>query len=96
MRKERYAYRVERAELQEEAKKSLQQILCGFTCMEEDRFFSLEAAPLSLNDRVVFEKVGAYTMGLSPQFIEAYPAVYATDNEKDYVLVREKKDLPTN
>ena len=33
-------------------------ILCGFTCMEDDRFFSLEDSQVSVGDRVVFLKVG--------------------------------------
>ena len=49
--------------------------------MENDRFFS-DNKLLSIGDRVVFEKVGAYTMGLSPQFIEFYPQVYVINGKK--------------
>ncbi len=65
------------------------QILCGFTCMEDDRFFSIENGLVSIGDNVVFHKVGAYTMGLSPQFIEFYPAVYRVSNDK-VDLIRRK------
>lgn len=64
-------------------------ILCGFTCMEDDRFFSIKNQQLSIGDKVVFMKVGAYTMGLSPQFIEFHPPIYRfTDGELD--IVRKK------
>lgn len=65
------------------------QILCGFTCMESDRFFTLNDNALSINDYVIFEKVGAYTIGLAPQFIEFYPAIYAINNDK-LILVQPK------
>ena len=63
--------------------------LCGFTCMEDDRFFSLTDSQIALGDNVVFHKVGAYTMGLSPQFIEFYPLVYSVSG--DSVKVVRKK-----
>lgn len=46
---------------------------------------------LELDDRIVFHKVGAYTLCLQPMFIEHLPAVYArTDDE--LTLVRKKWD----
>lgn len=71
----------------------VEQILCGFTCMENDRFFHYEGPALCEGDMVFFEKVGAYTMGLSPQFIEAYPTVYVEDGKR-LELVRKKQQLP--
>ena len=88
MRKSEYTYRVERKK-EKHCAKPIKQILCGFTCMEGDRFFELNGCPLAESDVVIFEKVGAYTMGLSPQFIEFYPAVYA-EIEGNLVLVRAK------
>ena len=58
--------------------------------MEGDRFFKLEDASLEVGDTVVFEKVGAYTMGLAPQFIEFYPAVFA-ERAEGITIVRDKK-----
>lgn len=53
------------------------QIIAGFTCMEDDRLFVLEEYPqLSIGDKVIYEKVGAYTMCLSPLFIKFFPTVY--------------------
>lgn len=62
--------------------------LCGFTCMEDDRFFSFDKQ-IDIGDNVIFHKVGAYTMGLSPQFIEFYPQVYKVYNE-EVDIVRKK------
>lgn len=73
--------------------RSIKQIICGFTCMENDRFFEVDSIPLQVGDKVVFEKVGAYTMGLSPQFIEGYPAVYA-EQDGEYIVARNKQELP--
>ncbi len=87
MRKSTYTYRVEYADA--DVRESGRQIIGGFTCMEGDRFFTREGELLRVGDRLVFEKVGAYTMGMSPQFIEFYPTVYAKDGE-DIVIVREK------
>ncbi len=65
------------------------QIICGFTCMEGDRFFKYNGPKLEEGDKIIYKKVGAYTMGLSPQFIEFYPAVYVNDGT-DVFKVREK------
>ncbi len=58
-------------------------MVCGFTCMENDRLFEYrDALALKPGDRIVYEKVGAYTMCLSPLFIGYYPAVYLEENGK--------------
>ena len=88
MRKKGYTFHIER-EKSFVGTKNVQQILCGFTCMEGDRFFELNDQALEVGDRVIFEKVGAYTMGLSPQFIEFYPPVYAEKNGQ-IILARKK------
>lgn len=59
-----------------------EQIISGFTCMEDDRLMKLTDAPaLERNDRIVFYKVGAYTMSYQSMFIEYLPAVYVRDGE---------------
>ena len=56
------------------------QIVSGFTCMEHDRLFTLNnAEELLPGDQIVYHKVGAYTMCLSPLFIKWFPDVYVTD-----------------
>jgi len=91
MRKSSYTFHIE---TKNNNKQFLsEQILCGFTCMENDRFFHYSGTQLEEGDHVVFEKVGAYTMGLSPQFIEAYPRVYVDDGGI-IEIIRNKQILP--
>lgn len=57
------------------------QIICGYTCMEHDRLFVAEHAPeLQVGDRIIYRKVGAYTMCLTPLFIRYFPDVYVFEN----------------
>lgn len=57
------------------------QSVCGYTCMEHDRLFLLKNAPeLKVGDRIVYEKVGGYTMCLSPLFIKFFPAVWVEED----------------
>ncbi|MCR4639492.1 pyridoxal-dependent decarboxylase [Ruminococcus sp.] len=59
------------------------QIISGFTCMEHDRLFELnDHEELMCGDKIVYDKVGAYTMCLTPLFIKYFPDVYVTDGEK--------------
>lgn len=65
-----------------------EQIVGGFTCMEDDRLTKLKDAPeLRTGDRIVFYKVGGYTMCYQSMFIEYLPAVYAR-TEDSLVQVR--------
>ncbi len=58
------------------------QIVSGFTCMEHDRLFELSnELEILTNDQIVYHKVGAYTMCLSPLFIKWFPAVYVKEGE---------------
>lgn len=53
------------------------QIICGYTCMEHDRLFVSENEPeLTIGDKIIYHKVGAYTMCLTPLFIKYFPDVY--------------------
>lgn len=88
MRKKNYSFHIKKKKIIDR-ERTVPQILCGFTCMEGDRFFELRDQMLEVGDKVIFRKVGAYTMGLSPQFIEFYPSVYAERKGK-IMLVREK------
>ena len=82
MRKSEYSYEIKRNKNIELNNKEINQIICGFTCMENDRFFKIDDKSLNVNDNIIFKKVGAYTMGLSPQFIEFYPIVYVLNNNR--------------
>ena len=68
----------------------LRQVICGFTCMEHDRLFEIaDSEELAAGDRIIYHKVGAYTMCLSPLFIKMFPDIYVKD--KDTMrIVREK------
>lgn len=65
------------------------QVICGYTCMEHDRLFELfEDKELLVGDTITYNKVGAYTMCLTPLFIKYFPNVYVKDRN-EYELVRE-------
>ncbi len=61
--------------------KKEKQVICGFTCMEHDRLFVLNNGnELAVGDKIIYHKVGAYTMCLSPLFIKYFPVVKLNDN----------------
>lgn len=67
-----------------------EQIVSGCTCLEYDRLFTLSEKPLlSVDDRIYYRNVGAYTMCLSPMFIRYIPNIYLK-KDGEYTLVREK------
>lgn len=56
------------------------QVIAGFTCMEHDRLYIEYNQPeIKPGDNIIFKKVGAYTMCLSPLFIKFFPSVYVDD-----------------
>lgn len=66
------------------------QIIGGFTCMDIDRLMVLyNENEFLVNDKIIFEKTGAYTMSLNPLFIDYFPYVYVFD-DNSYECVREK------
>ena len=61
------------------------QIICGFTCMEHDRLFEVKEEDEVLpGDQIIYHKVGAYTMCLSPLFIKWFPDVYVKEEDRVY------------
>jgi diaminopimelate decarboxylase len=57
------------------------QIISGFTCIEKDRMAIVNNEnELNIDDYILFHNTGAYSMALSPLFIQYYPAVYAMVN----------------
>lgn len=73
----------------EQSKQLTKQVICGYTCMEHDRLFEADHEPeLHIGDRIIYEKVGAYTMCLTPLFIRYFPEVYVESQGK-YTRVRE-------
>lgn len=64
------------------------QVICGYTCMEHDRLYEAVDEPELLpGDRIIYEKVGAYTMCLTPLFIKYFPDVYLMDGN-EFIKVR--------
>ena len=56
--------------------------------MEHDRLFDLcDQQEVKIGDEIIYNKVGAYTMCLTPLFISYFPDVY-TEKEEKLELVR--------
>lgn len=91
MHKENYFYSILPLKSDQNKEVSGQQSLVGFTCMENDRFFKLHNQPkLRVGDRIVFHKMGAYTLTLAPLFISYFPPVYMLNNKNEIVCARPK------
>ncbi|MCU4295657.1 hypothetical protein D3I60_00920 [Brevibacterium permense] len=71
-----------------------EQVIAGFTCMEDDRLLVLNDHPtLCEGDRIVFRKVGAYTMAYRSSFIEYPPAVYLRHDDGLLSLIRPRGEV---
>ena len=70
----------------------LPQVVSGLTCLEYDRMFTIPAGESKLNigDRVIFHRVGAYTMSLTPLFIHYFPTIYLKDSKGHLFVIREE------
>lgn len=56
--------------------------------MEHDRLYeAIDEEELLVGDKVIYDKVGAYTMCLTPLFIKYFPDVYVEENN-ELTLVR--------
>lgn len=67
------------------------QIVVGFTCLEYDNIMSIENKPeIRIGDIFRFDKLGAYTISLSPLFITYFPSVYVRENDGSMLCVRKK------
>ena len=85
MTKNNYAFEVRRQNIGEVMKK---QVISGYTCMEHDRLFVLcNQEEIHVGDEIIYNKVGAYTMCLTPLFISYFPDVYV-ENNGEYKIVR--------
>ena len=81
MTKSGYFHEIERSD--ENRMIVTRQVISGFTCMEHDRIFELrESKELKPGDRIIYHKVGAYTMCLSPLFIKWFPEVYVKQSDR--------------
>lgn len=65
------------------------QVVSGFTCIEKDRMAIInEENELNIGDYILFHNTGAYSMALSPLFIQYYPYVYVEQDNN--ILVARK------
>lgn len=63
------------------------QIICGYTCMDHDRIMTLEnERALSPGDKIIYQRVGAYTMTFGGAFIRYLPEVYAESSSGIYCV----------
>lgn len=77
--KKRYMYSLETQKETEINK----QIICGYTCMDHDRLMVIKnEKELSIGDKLIYHRVGAYTMTFGGMFICYYPDVYVSDSER--------------
>ena len=72
--------------------KNYKTIICGFSCMERDRFKLDKNLDLSTGDYIIFKNLGAYTMTFIPNFIFGNPRVYVKENNK-LRLISKKRSL---
>ncbi|MBI4856828.1 MAG: pyridoxal-dependent decarboxylase [Acetobacterium woodii] len=80
MRKSAYSFNV--STHQTVRKINPKQIICGFSCMDLDRLMILNNSHvLDVNDRIMFNMVGSYTMSLNPLFVNFFPPVYIKDGD---------------
>jgi diaminopimelate decarboxylase len=68
-------------------------IVSGNTCMEVDIISSNYNADLCVGDYLVISNVGAYTVVLTPPFINTAPAIIAIDKNMNLFTARETETL---
>lgn len=74
----------------EKQNKLPRQVVSGYSCIEMDRFLDLQDEnELSVGDEITIHNTGAYSMVLSPLFIEYFPSVVVRDGD-NYTVAREK------
>lgn len=65
------------------------QIICGYTCMDHDRIMVLEnEKELKKNDKIIYHKVGNYTVTMGGMFIKTLPDVYVKTVEEKIEKIR--------
>ncbi|MEH7251325.1 hypothetical protein V7111_04295 [Neobacillus niacini] len=67
--------------------------IVGYTCLEKDYLaHNFNDKIPQINDYIIFENVGAYTIVFNPSFIKEKPAIIANDNNEIFV-VRKKETI---
>ncbi|WP_276880752.1 diaminopimelate decarboxylase [Anaerococcus tetradius] len=58
------------------------QIICGYTCMDHDRLMTIyNDKKLECGDKIIYHRVGAYSVTFGGMFISYYPDVYIKKSE---------------
>lgn len=85
--KSRYMYSLE----SESSEKNPRQVICGYTCMDHDRLMVLkDEKQLDVGDRIVYHRVGAYSVTFGGMFIRYLPDVYVECCDGKFVQVRKR------
>lgn len=59
------------------------QIICGYTCMDHDRLMTIENQnELSVGDKIIYHRVGAYSITFGGMFINYHPEVYVQNGDE--------------
>ncbi len=81
-------YRIERLTNRDNKEK---QIICGFTCMENDRLFTIiNEKEIAIGDYIIIEKVGSYSLNFIPFFIKGLPNIYIKEKNKIHLTYKNK------
>lgn len=71
-------------------KQQQKQVICGYSCMENDRIMECNIPVLSAGDKIKYNIVGSYTMCFNSCFISCLPRVYSKKENGEFCIVREK------
>lgn len=83
--KSRYMYTVDSKSKEKVSK----QVICGYTCMDHDRLMVLnDEKQLGIGDRIIYHRVGAYSVTFGGMFIRYLPNVYVKHCDGKYEKVR--------
>lgn len=84
--KKMYSHRIEMNN--DNREKVQKQTICGYTCMDHDRLMTLfNENSLSVGDKIIYEKVGSYSVTFGGPFIRYLPKVYVKEGN-DIILSR--------
>lgn len=85
--KRNQVFEIKKCDGEEKRIKVDKQILCGSTCMENDRFGELDYyEEIKKNDILIFKNVGAYTMAFNSEFILEKPKIMVDPFGEEEVL----------
>ncbi len=66
------------------------QVICGFTCVENDRIATLiNENKLSAGDYLFIDNIGSYTIATAPMFIKFFPAVVVKNHTQCFYARKE-------